>query len=333
MSQEFTHRQFDLGKVSTYRTELMGVATLMIIFCHAPANGVQMPVLFERLIRWGGIGVDIFLFLSGVGMYYSLQKKRKLGEWYCHRFLRILVPFLFFSIPYYIFRWFFDNDGIWHFLGNITTLSFWTRHEGAWFVAMLIPLYLLTPWLAYTINRWQKRYVPTLALCALSVLGSMIPTHNEVIRNIQMCLGHIPSFFLGYWIGKYVQSGVRCGRKMCILGASFLFVTFFVFALLHIPKNWLIVLPLLAAFVVLFDINPATTTNTVFSFLGMISLESYLTNIYLPVVMRKLGIKVFFETIEPRLYLYYLIIIVIGISLAYLGHMASKRILKALSSF
>ena len=65
----------------------------------------------------------------------------------------------------------------------------------------------------------------------------------------------------------------------------------------------------------------------------MISLESYLTNIYLPVVMRKLGIKVFFETIEPRLYLYYLIIIVIGISLAYLGHMASKRILKALSSF
>lgn len=37
--------------ISTYRTELMGLAALMIIISHAPANGVCMPSVIERVMR------------------------------------------------------------------------------------------------------------------------------------------------------------------------------------------------------------------------------------------------------------------------------------------
>ena len=194
----------NLKEISTHRAELMGLATLMIIVCHGPANGVQMPALVEKVVRWGGIGVDVFLFLSGVGMFFSLQKKQEIKTWYFHRYLRILVPFLLFSIPYYIFRSFIDNTGILTFIENITTISFWTHHEGAWFVAMLIPLYLLTPWIAKLIDGFDNRLVPTIVLCLVSSLVYWMPASNEIVNNAQMFFVHAPSFFIGYWLGKYV---------------------------------------------------------------------------------------------------------------------------------
>ena len=120
-------KRYNLRVLSTYRTELMGFATLLIIICHAPANGVAMPALLDKILRWGGIGVDIFLFCSGLGMYFSLQKNTNWKRWYIHRYLRLLVPFLLFAIPYYLFRWAIDGDDVWRFLGNISTVSFWTR--------------------------------------------------------------------------------------------------------------------------------------------------------------------------------------------------------------
>ena len=61
--------------LSTYRTPLMGMATLMIIACHAPASGVVLPQVLSRLLTMGNYGVDLFLLLSGIGVYYSLSKQ------------------------------------------------------------------------------------------------------------------------------------------------------------------------------------------------------------------------------------------------------------------
>lgn len=57
------------------RSQLMGVATLMIIACHASASNVLMPFWLKRLLGLGNLGVDMFLLLSGLGIYYSLSKE------------------------------------------------------------------------------------------------------------------------------------------------------------------------------------------------------------------------------------------------------------------
>ena len=75
--------------------------------------------------------------------------------WYIRRYRRVLVPY-------------FIIAGIGNILAvmrgrtiaeavlNISTISYWLEHKGAWYIAMLIPLYAITPlvlcWLL-----WLKR--------------------------------------------------------------------------------------------------------------------------------------------------------------------------------
>ena len=77
---------FDLSQVSKYRSELMGLAAIAILLCHAPANIPQMnPIIGSLLSALGMYGNPTFFFLSGVGMYFSLSKSNyiySLGGWY-----------------------------------------------------------------------------------------------------------------------------------------------------------------------------------------------------------------------------------------------------------
>lgn len=65
--------EFSLKEISTYRTELMGLSAIAILFCHAVGNNVLMPDIISSVLSIGGYGVDMFLFLSGMGLWYSLD--------------------------------------------------------------------------------------------------------------------------------------------------------------------------------------------------------------------------------------------------------------------
>ena len=69
-------KSFDLGLLSDYRTELMGIAALMVILCHSlmpPSIDYHSSFLKWFLIQ-GNRGVDIFFFVSGFGLFISLDK-------------------------------------------------------------------------------------------------------------------------------------------------------------------------------------------------------------------------------------------------------------------
>ncbi len=322
------NRTFNMGCVSTYRTELMGFAAILIIVCHAPANGVVVSAFLDRLLRWGGIGVDMFLFLSGVGMYFSLKKKQSLKHWYYHRYMRILVPFIVFSLPYYLFRALHDGDSFFTFLCNITTISFWLRHEGAWFVAMLIPLYCITPYLAKLIDNCQCRVIRALFLCIIFIaLYLLIPSSDAIVKNIQMCLSHVPSYIGGYLIGKdvYERNNVSKWMLWTSIFCGGLYIILFP---VHVQKNWLL-MPI--AVLLLSSLLDIISTNkkimTILYFMGGVSLESYLSNIYLPVVLRKIGIQEIIHSIDDSNYLNYLLVIIVGLIIAYMGSVVSKKTL------
>lgn len=320
-------KSINLQLISKYRTALMGFATLLILLCHAPANGVSMPVLLDRGFRWMGVGVDFFLFFSGLGMYYSLRSTDNLIEWYKRRYLRILVPYLLLAIPYYTFHMIVEGDSWLHYFGNITTFSFWTRHDSAWFVAMLIPLYLLTPLIAKHIDKSSHRWLPTIVLCVVSVFGASIPTTNAIFENIQVCLGHVPSFFVGYWAAKYVLEQKEIQWKYVILMLLLYFVILPLYRPLHVSSNWMMVLPSSIILAALFDnIGGGIIRSMVF--LGTISLESYLANVFLPVVFRKTGLFDEIYLIDSRNYLFYAIVILIGVLLAYYSHQLCNKCLR-----
>lgn len=81
----------------------MGMATIGILMCHAPANGVNLPFHLNSILELGQMGVMIFFFVSGLGMYYSTRRMEHsisgIAAWYRKRFVRLFVPYLIIYAP------------------------------------------------------------------------------------------------------------------------------------------------------------------------------------------------------------------------------------------
>lgn len=124
----------------------MGISAIMILLCHAPGNNVLMPNYFAKILSYGNIGVDIFLLLSGIGIYYSLSdRKVSYLKWYLRRFIRVLIPYWILISPYLIIKFSIDNMPFTECMWNLFALSYWINGHGTWFVSLIILLYILTP--------------------------------------------------------------------------------------------------------------------------------------------------------------------------------------------
>ena len=87
-----TLKNIDLFDISRFRAEHMGMAIIFIMLFHVPLPRADE---FYGLYRMGNIGVDIFLFLSGLGLWFSWCKTDGKDFWhsyilfYFKRLLRI----------------------------------------------------------------------------------------------------------------------------------------------------------------------------------------------------------------------------------------------------
>ena len=115
----------DLKRFSTSRTQIMGVSMMLVVLFHSGFELSAVPIL-SLLKQWGDIGVDMFLLMSGMGIYHSLNKKPDTAAYIRNRFRRILPAHLivcgcwFFFLDIVLYR-----EGILTFLMDVTSLNFW----------------------------------------------------------------------------------------------------------------------------------------------------------------------------------------------------------------
>ncbi len=79
-------KDIELANISRYRGELMGAAMLFIILFHV---ALPREDAFFGLRRMGNVGVDMFLFLSGIGLWFSWMKNPSAKHFFIRRYLRI----------------------------------------------------------------------------------------------------------------------------------------------------------------------------------------------------------------------------------------------------
>lgn len=77
----------NLSLISKFRTELMGFAMLLVVWHHLPMN-INLSA-YDFLKSNAGFGVDIFLLLSGIGLYFSTSKGLNIKEYAIKRAIRI----------------------------------------------------------------------------------------------------------------------------------------------------------------------------------------------------------------------------------------------------
>ena len=121
-----------------------------------------------KISRYGFTGVDIFLFLSGLGLYYSMYKNPDVIGFYKRRLLRIFPTYLILgAVATYLLRG--SNESLSNFLWVYSTLGYWTNGDaGPWFIPALITLYFLFPFLYHSVfKRDDMRLFLVVLVCVI----------------------------------------------------------------------------------------------------------------------------------------------------------------------
>lgn len=93
----------DLSLISKYRNELFGLSIISIIiyhFCEDYFYAYQAGEVAKNILILGyyhgisSVGVEIFLLLSGFGLYYSFSKDDDLRTFYLKRAKKLLIPYI-----------------------------------------------------------------------------------------------------------------------------------------------------------------------------------------------------------------------------------------------
>lgn len=150
------YRDFD-KVTSEYRTEIMGIAMLSVMLFHQCFTRVVPLNIFHNIGNWG---VDVFLFLSGMGLVRSLEKYPLL-TYYMRRFKRIIpCCVLCGTTKYIIFLMLGSSVAI---LEDGLKMGWWSLASlDLWFIPSIIILYLISPILYCTLCKWTSITLATI---------------------------------------------------------------------------------------------------------------------------------------------------------------------------
>lgn len=253
---------FNFNEFSKNRQILMGLSIFMIMIFHC-----RIP-----LCRFCNIGVEFFLLLSSMGLYYSYKKNNNIKDFYKRRLLRIIPVYLLVAIPlffvctdYNIAKTIYYTLGMYIFEGK----------RYLWFINLILICYALFPLCFISVQKKYGGIVPFLAIPICFICGSLFP-------NIEILVNRIPIFLFGVYMAKYIQAGKEVKFKyMLILG-------WLSFGLLFVTSNFVACNVGIKRYVYFFTALPTlflclqmlkncpASIKKFFCFLGTITLELYL---------------------------------------------------------
>lgn len=149
-------RGFHLSLISNYRNEMLGLAIITIVLFHfcddyyyAAAYGIvdTNNLIMGYLGCVGSIGVEIFVLLSGIGLYFSYSKNSDIKKFYQKRFKRILMPYIPVALVFWGIKDLLLSDGTFGaYMADVTFITFFTDGTRTiWFIGFMIVMYLLFP--------------------------------------------------------------------------------------------------------------------------------------------------------------------------------------------
>ena len=335
----------DYRVLSRYRSELMGVAMLWVMLFHSYDLDLGSALL-NRVRGAGFGGVDIFIFLSSMGLAMSLIWHRQDYTGYlARRAGRILPAYYVVMIPYTLLLILWQGVPWSDLFWNSSLLYYWVaRCPGAfnWYISGAMFFYLLTPPVLAWLRRQQRRgrlllavgagVVGGLALCQLLV--------QEWYGEYLDIFYRIPIFFLGLLVGIYVTEDRRLGWKDALLWLAWAVVGVGYYLLasypgigeltrLSIPLAHLFVfstVPMCLVLCLLFQRLPLGWLRRFLRLVGENSLEIYLLNVS---VFSQVGAIRQVVSFGPSNRLYYLLSYGANIALGVLLHRGVEGLRRA----
>lgn len=212
-------RPFILKDISSYRSEVMGIAMIWIMMIHFDFTQLT-PLGF--ISQFGFLGPDLFLFVSGFGLFFSLDKNNNLYEYFKKRIIRVFPTYYILGIiPSVVFY----KDTLFDYLYRYTTIGFWNNDlYGDWYIPSAIMLYLWAPFIKKLFDKKLFLILYLLSIITIFLSFYLVDKDSIIDRPHFSFLHRIPSFLFGmtcaYWLKtgtvlKYYYIIVLLGLPLC----------------------------------------------------------------------------------------------------------------------
>lgn len=276
----------NLTAISKYRSEIMGIATLWVMLFHFRANMHIAP--FDYLSSIGYGGVDIFLFLSGFGLYCGFSKCKSNKEFYLRRFIRVYPLYLFVIIIHSVLLHKFNplnmlmkSIGLGYFIPLVSNASY------EWYVPTIMLFYLFFPLIYKLLNVNMLKWGGYLTGLGLILTGILILIHKGTII---LTTSRIPIFVIGSVFGYCYINGISLKRLplLCVLALITLCTEIFLVNRFDNEFLWrnaiywlpfMIIVPGLCLMLCYIFEKVKVPKSNFLKWVGSISLESYLVHV------------------------------------------------------
>lgn len=328
--------------VSRYRGEIYGFLILWIMLFHGCILDVyffsDVPVLKYAgiFINHGNAGVESFLLLSGISLYYSFQRNRDIGQYIQKRFLKVYLPVLIIGGISWIIFLFLGQITLWQLVLNLSGIRvFFDGNQEIWFVSLILVCYLLFPYIYAFIFKDESGISVLLRTAALMLLVmilvysvSVVPSAADTYKRTEIVLTRFPVFLLGCGLGKFVYEKRRISVIGWIVLAALCFCGFVLiekYIFINPFRRWTFTLagaPLVFLLALMMSKLPEQV-RAAFRFLGQMSLELYVMH----TMLRNFYINdLLFFKCHPGSWKRYLLMIALSIALSYPVLLLEKKI-------
>ena len=297
--------------LSNQRNGIYGIAIVLICIFHLNnvlSEGVQIVSFISRTASFFfdmfNIGVDIFLFMSGFGLFYSMRKDTHAVSFYTKRLLRIIPAYwtgliLFYTVTYICT----SAVDVKTLIMKLFMIDFYVSGDQfLWYPVFIIVLYALFPLYFKHADTLNKKRIVFAAVLILCIASHFLPGMEH--SRFDMAKDRIPVFILGTIIA---QKGFEDQKSVLvrgltpkhILAAGIMILVFLDVLILYIENYYLkpydflylIYLPLscllLIVFTLILKAGRIRTVKTVIGKAGGLSYEIYIGHESLLAVMKQ----------------------------------------------
>lgn len=239
--------------------------------------------------------------------------------WYSVRYKRILIPYALIFGPISVLE-VLRGESVWTSILNFSTINYWLNHRGAWFIAMLIPLYAITPVHYMACNRTKSPTLYNMAIILFLVVAASIKVDfssavlSKLFDNMQFVAFRLPSFFIGYMLAPFAKDGKSVSLIWMVMIPLIIVATMRFLHFGYWPGFLVLPLVVFSSYILR---HAGCFVFEILSFFGKISLESYLFNTTIGSVLIFLFPRIHESCLNNNGYLHYAAILIIGTLLAF----------------
>ena len=201
----------------SHANELKGIAILMVLFCHIGYFLFNDHNFLFPLSIAGGVGVDVFLVLSGFGLTTSALKK-KLGiiDFYKKRLSTLYIPMwlvisVFLLLDYVVLHINYPlATVIKDYFGFFPHADLYSDlNSPLWYFSFIIFYYMVFPLFFYT----KRPYLSAIAIYVISmlILNFKLPVNPDVQKLYEL---HAIGFPLGMLFAYILKSKLYVALKI-----------------------------------------------------------------------------------------------------------------------